>query len=148
MGLKSAASTHRIKHLLELAKEIGRPLTIVVFKGGTVTPLGLLQELHSRLTLSRIPIHTPEEVKIGQQNWVSCCPICTYVVKNDYAFLNHIIIGHYWSSFSCGKCLEFAASSRQQMKKTLPQVSQPQGGMQEITLQGWQVIWASEQSQI
>ena len=47
MGPKSAAGTHRIKHLLELAKELGWPLTIVVFKGGTVTPLGLLQELHS-----------------------------------------------------------------------------------------------------
>ena len=45
-GPKSAAGTHRIKCLLELAKELGWPLTIVVFEGGTVTPLGLLQELH------------------------------------------------------------------------------------------------------
>ena len=45
-GPKSAASAHRIKHLLELAKELGWPLMIVVFEGGTVTPLGLLQELH------------------------------------------------------------------------------------------------------
>ena len=35
-GPKSAASAHRIKHLLELAKELGRPLTIVVFEGGMV----------------------------------------------------------------------------------------------------------------
>ena len=76
MSLKSAASTHRIKCLLELAKEIGQPLTIMVFEGGTVTPLGLLQELHSRLTLSCIPIHTSEKVKMGQKNRVSCCPIC------------------------------------------------------------------------
>ena len=124
-GLKSAASTYSIKHVLDLAKELGCPLTIVVFKGGTVTLLGLLQELHSHLTLSCIPIHMPEEAKMGQNNHVSCCPICVYVVKNDNAFLNHIIIGHYWSSFSCGKCLEFTASSRQQMKKHFPKCSGP-----------------------
>ena len=125
MGPKSAASTHRIKCLLELAKELGQPLTIVVFEGETVTPLGLLQELHSCLTLSHILIHTPEEVKMGQKSQVSCCPICAYVIKNDYAFLNHIIIYHYWSSSSCGKCLEFAASSRQQMKKHFPKCHGP-----------------------
>ena len=125
MGLKSAASTHRIKRLWELAKELGQPLTIMVFEGGMVTPLGLLQELHSHLTLSHIPIHMPEEVKMGQKNWVSCCPICAYVIKNDYAFLNYIIIGHYWSSFSCGKYLEFTVSSRQQMKKHFPKCHGP-----------------------
>ena len=67
-GPKSAASTHSIKHLLELAKELGWPLTIMVFEGGTVTLLGLLQELHSCLTLSCIPIHMPEEAKMGQKN--------------------------------------------------------------------------------
>ena len=113
-GPKSAASARRIKCLLELAKELGRPLTIVVFEGGTVTLLGLLQELHLHLTLLRIPIHTLEEVKMGQKNRISCCPICACIVKNDYAFLNDIVICHYWSRFSCGKCLEFTASSGQQ----------------------------------
>ena len=120
MGAKSASTAHRIKCLLELAKELGYPLTIVVFEGGTVTPLGLLQELHSHLTLSHILIHTPDEAKQGQKNKVSCCPICAYIIKNDYAFLNHIVICHYCSSFSCGKCLEFMASSAQQMKKHFP----------------------------
>ena len=122
-GLKSAASARWIKRLLELAKELGWPLTIMVFEGGTVALLGLLQELHSCMTLSRIPIHTPEEVKMGQKNWVSCCPICMYVIKNDCTFLNHIIVGHYWSCFSCGKCLEFSASSRQHMKNTLQSIA-------------------------
>ena len=116
-GPKSAAGACRIKHLLEMVKDLGQPLMIIVFEGGNVTPLGFLQELHSCLTLSHIPIHTPEEVKLGQKNRVSCCPICTYIVKNDNAFLNHIVICHYWSSFSCGKCLKFVMSSGQQMKK-------------------------------
>ena len=116
-GSKSAASTCRIKHLLEKAKDLGQPFTIVVFEGGNVTPLGLLQELHSQLTLSCIPIFTPDEAKLGQKTRKSCCPICTYIVKNDSTFLNHIVICHYWSSFSCGKCLKFIVSSGQQMKK-------------------------------
>ena len=125
---KSAAGTHRIKRLLELAKDLGQPLTIVVFKGGNITPLGLLQELHSRLTLLCIPIHTLEEVKLGQKNRVSCYPICAYIVKNDNMFLNHIVICHYWSSFSCGKCLEFVMSSGQQMKKHFSKC----GGLKEV----------------
>ena len=84
-GPKSAASTHRIKCLLELAKELGQPLTVVVFEGGTVNPLGLL-------TLLCIPIHTPEEAKLGKKNRVPCCPICMYIVKNNYTFNNHIVI--------------------------------------------------------
>ena len=124
-GPKSVASICKIQCLLELAKELGQPLTIVVFEGGMVTPLGLLQELHSHLTLSHIAISMPEEVKVGPKNCMSCCPICAYIVKNDYLFLNHIIIGHYWSSFSCGKCLEFAVSLGQQMKKHFPDCKGP-----------------------
>ena len=56
---------------------------------------------------------------------MSCCPICAYAVKNDYSFLNHIIIRHYWSSFCCGKCLEFVASLGQQMKKHFPTCKGP-----------------------
>ena len=45
-GLKSTASAHRMKHLLEKAKYLGLPFTIIVFECGNVTLLGLLQELH------------------------------------------------------------------------------------------------------
>ena len=143
-GLKSAASIHSIKHLLDLAKELGHPLTTMVFEGGIVTPLGLLQELHLHLTLLHIPIHMPEEVKMGENNRIPCCPICAYVIKNNNTFLNHIIIGHYWSSFSCGNCLEFVASSGQQMNKTFPKVQWPQRDTQEVMLQRQHVFWASK----
>ena len=46
-GPKSAAGACKIKRLLELVKDLGWPFTTVVFEGGNVTPLGLLQELHS-----------------------------------------------------------------------------------------------------
>ena len=124
-GPKSADNACKIKGLIKLAKEVRWPLTVVVFEGEMVTLLGLLQELHLCLTLSHIAIYTPEEVKVEPKNRMSCCPICTYVVKNDYSFLNHIIIGHYWSSFSCGKCLEFAAFTRQQMKRHIPDCGKP-----------------------
>ena len=101
-GLKSADCARKIHDMVKLAKGVRWQLTVVVFEGEMVTPLGLLQELHSRLTLSCITIHTLKEVKVGPKNHMSCCLICTYVVKNDYLFLIHIIVGHYWSSFSCG----------------------------------------------
>ena len=46
-----------------------------------------------------------------------CCPICSYIVKNNIALLNHLIVGHYWGSFSCGKCLAFAAATAEQMRR-------------------------------
>ena len=119
-GPKSADCAHKIHDMIKLAKGVGQLLTVVVFEGETVSPLGLLHELHSCLTLSCIAIHTLEEAKVGPKNCVSCCPICPYMVKNNYSFLNHIIVGHYWSSFSCGKCLKFVVTTRQQTKNHIP----------------------------
>ena len=64
---KSSASVCRVKCLLEKDKDLGQPYIIVVFEGGNVTLLGLLQELHSRFTLSYIPIFTSDEAKLGQK---------------------------------------------------------------------------------
>ena len=125
-GPKSADCARKIQGMVKLAKGVRWPLTVIVFEGESVTPLCLLQELHSCLTLSHIAIHTLEEAKVGPKNRMSCCPICAYVVKNDYSFLNHIIVGHYWSSFSCGKCLKFVATNGQQMKRHIPGCGKPQ----------------------
>ena len=48
-GPKSADSACKIHDMIKLAKGVGWPLTVVVFEGETVTPLGLLQELHSHV---------------------------------------------------------------------------------------------------
>ena len=103
--------------MVEIAKRVGQQLTVIVFKGGLVSPVCLLKELHSCLTLSWIMIHTPEEAKVGVRNHVYCCPICTHVAMNDIVFLNHFIVGHYWGSFSCRKCLAFEAATAQQMRR-------------------------------
>ena len=58
---KPLASIHRVKCLLEKAKGHGWPYIIVVFEGGNVTLLGLLQELHLWFTLSCIPIFTSDK---------------------------------------------------------------------------------------
>ena len=68
VGPKSAASAHRIHLLIEIAKGLGRQLTVVVFEGESVTPTCLLGELHSHLALSRYTLHTPDEAKIGIRN--------------------------------------------------------------------------------
>ena len=46
-SLNSAVAACKIKHLLGRAKDLGWPLTIIIFEGSNVTSLGLLQELHS-----------------------------------------------------------------------------------------------------
>ena len=90
---------------------------IVVFKGGAITPLGLLQELHTRSALARIPIYWPEETKDGHKPRMSCCLFCAYTVQNDPAYLNHIVSAHYNVNFTCGTCLSAVTSSCQQMKR-------------------------------
>ena len=81
---------------------------MVVFEGESVTPKCLLSELHSCVALSRYALHTSDEAKMGIQNRVYCCPIYAYVISNPTTFLDHIVVGHYWGSFSCGVCLAFA----------------------------------------
>ena len=108
MGLKSAESARRIHHLIEIAKGLGWQLTVVVFEGESVSPSCLLSKLHSRMALSRFALHMPDEARIGIKNCTYCCPICTYVVNNCTTLLDHIVVGHYWGSYSCGKCLAFA----------------------------------------
>ena len=113
VGPKSAASARRIHLLIEIAKGLGRQLTVVVFEGESVTPTCLLGKLHSCMALSPYVLHTPDEAKIGIKNRIYCCPICVYVVKNSTTLLDHILVGHYWGSFSCGKCLAFATLTMQ-----------------------------------
>ena len=109
-GLKCAC---KIQGMVEMAKRVGWLLTVIVFEGESVSPECLLQELHSCLTLCHIAIHTPDEAKVGVKNCMYCCHICVYIVKNHLVFLNHIIVGHYWGSFSCGKCLAFMVVTTQ-----------------------------------
>ena len=78
-SLKPLAKADHIKGLLLLTKTQPRPYIIVVFKGGAITPLGLLQELHTQSALARIPIYRPDETKDGHRPHVSCCPVlCVY----------------------------------------------------------------------
>ena len=107
VGPKSAESARRIHRLIQIAKGLGRQLMVVVFEGESVTPKCLLSELHSCMALSQYALHTSDEAKMGIRNRVYCCPICEYVVSNPTTFLDHIVVGHYWGSFSCGVCLAF-----------------------------------------
>ena len=125
-GPKSAECVCRIYGLVEIAKRVGWQLTVIVFDGESVSPVCLLKELHSHVALLRIAIHTPEEAEVGVRNRMYCCPICTYVIKNDIALLDHIIVGHYWGSFSCGKCLAFAVATAEQMRRHIAGCGQSQ----------------------
>ena len=82
--------------MVEIAKRVERQLTVMVFNGESVSPICLLRELHSHLALSRIAIHTPGEADVGVWNCVYCCPICSYVIKNNITLLNDIILGQFF----------------------------------------------------
>ena len=103
--------------MLKIAKRVGWQLTVVVLDGESVSLMCLLEELHSCVALSWIAIHTPEEAEVGLWNHMYCCPICAYIVKNEITLLDHIIVGHYWGSFSCGRCLAFAVATTAQMRR-------------------------------
>ena len=120
---KPLATVEHVKKLLLLASTQRQPYIIMVFQGGTVTPLGLLQELHTRSTLVHIPIYLPGETKDGHRPRVLCCPFCTYTIQNDPAYLNHIICTHYNTNFACGTCLSAITSSGQQMKNHIKECS-------------------------
>ena len=122
-GPVSPATAEHVKRLLLLASTKPRQYVLMVFRGGTVTPLGLLQELHTRSALVRIPIYLTGEAKDGHGACVSCCPFCTYTVQNDPAYLNHIVCTHYDASFGCGSCLSAITSSGQQMKAHIKECS-------------------------
>ena len=77
---KPPAKVDHVKGLLLLAKTQPRPFIIVVFQGGAITPLGLLQELHTWSALAHIPIFRPDETKEGHKPCVSCSPFCAYTV--------------------------------------------------------------------
>ena len=120
---KPPAMAEHVKSLLLLTKMQRRPYIIVVFQGGPITTLGLLQELHTQSALAHIPIHQSDETKDGHKPCVSCCPFCAYTIQNDPAYLNHIIGGHYNTNFVCGTCLSAVTSSSQQMKRHINECS-------------------------
>ena len=127
-GLKSADCARKIYRMVEIARGMGCQFTIVVFDGESISPTCLLGELHSRTSLSRMAIHTDREANMGRCNYVYCCPICMYIVKNTTALLDHIVVGHYWGSFSCGMCLSFAATNAEEMKRHIGTCVQSQTG--------------------
>ena len=64
---KQLATVEHLRGLLLLAKTQHKPYIIVVFKGGPITPLGLLQELHMWSSLAHIPIYQSDETKDGHK---------------------------------------------------------------------------------
>ena len=89
-------------------------IIIVVFEGGNVTPLGLLLELHSHYTLSRIPIlYTSEEVKAVVTNPVY--PVALFAPMSSRMTV-HVLEPHCdWTLLvqlrMHGKCMDMVATS-------------------------------------
>ena len=120
---KPPAMEVHLNNLLVLAKALHQPYIIVMFEGGPITPLGLLQELHMHHALVHIPIFWPDKTNVGHKPRVSCCPFCAYTIQNDPAYLNHIVNTHYHVNFACGRCLSAVTMSGQQMKRHISDCS-------------------------
>ena len=94
-GPESPAMAEHVKRLLLLASTKPQWYVLMVFQGGTVTPLGLLQELlqelHTQSALVQIPIYLTGKAKDGHGACVLCCPFCMYTIQNNPAYLNHIV---------------------------------------------------------
>ena len=119
VGPRSAASAHRLHCLLQIVQGLGWQLTVVVLDGESVTPWCLLGELHSCMALTWYMLHTSGKAKMGIRHRMFFCPICMYVANNPTTFLDHIVVGHYWGSFSCGVCLAFTTLTAAEMKAHL-----------------------------
>ena len=61
-----------------------------------------------------------------KQRWGKELPHLHVHCQEPPRFPNHIIVGHYWGSFSCGKCLAFVAVTAQQMKRHIAGCGKPQ----------------------
>ena len=114
---KSLATGEHLKGLLLLKKMQCQPYIIMVFQGGPITPLGLLQELHMQNALAHIPIFQSDETKVGHRPCISCCPFCAYAIQDDPVYLNHIVGAHNKANFTCGTCVSAIAMLGQQMKR-------------------------------
>ena len=116
---KPLGTVEHLKGLLLLAKMQHQPYIIIVFQGGPVTSLGLLQELHMQNALTRIPIFWSDKTKDRHRPHVSCYPFCVYTIQNDLVSLNHIVGTHYHANFTCGTCLSAVTMLGQQIKRHL-----------------------------
>ena len=91
-------TTHwQIQDLLKLTHATGRPYFILAHGVNLVTAMSLLRELHTAACLQWLQVNLHDKsVKL------SFCPFCAYAGGNDLSYLNHIIIAHYNTSYSCG----------------------------------------------
>ena len=102
-------TTHgQVRDQLKSARAISQPYLILAHSADSVMAMSLLRELHNATCLQWLQVDLwDKSVKL------SFCPFCANAGGNDLSYLNHIIIAHYNTSYSCGKCLKqaFVSSS-------------------------------------
>ena len=113
--LKPPAKTDHVKSLLLLAKTQPRPYITVVFQGGAITALGLLQELHTQSALARIPIYQPKETKDGHRPHISCCPFCipSRMIPHNWTTLS-VALQHEFCMWDLSQCCNSILSANEE----------------------------------
>ena len=83
------------------------------------TAVCLLQELHSKDSLRRLPMEPKSDTGGKATKKLSFCPFCLYHGSNDLSYMNHIVCRHYHANYGCGQCLKEVFTMGQQLKNHL-----------------------------
>ena len=103
-------ATHKkLLDFLHKARAEGQSYLIVVQASDSVTAVSLLSDLHNKNSLHHLPLEG--KGRAGSK----CLSFCLYTGSNDKTYMNHIICDHYDAAYGCGKCLDKATMSGQQM---------------------------------
>ena len=110
----------------------------------SATAVCLLQELYSKDSLRHLPMEPKSDVVRKATKKLSFCPFCLYHGSNDMSYMNHIVCGHYYANYGCGKCLKEVFTMGQQLKNHLkictgfPKTGTPSSSEKEPMPQGSQ----------
>ena len=110
------ATCEQVSKFLLMARSLGQPNLIVAHPWDSVMAICLLQELHIKDSLQRLPMEPKADAAGKAVKKLSFCPFCMYLGSNDPSYMNHIICGHYNMNYGCRKCLKEVFTTGQPLK--------------------------------
>ena len=136
------ATNKMLEDFLLKAWALGHPNLVVAFAWDMATAVCLLQELHSKDSVSCLPMEPKADVGRKTTKKLSFCLFCLYHGSNNLSYMNHIMYGHYHANYGCGKCLKEVFTMGQQLKNHLriytgfPKTGTPSSSEKEPMPQG------------
>ena len=103
---REPATRVMLEDLLRAAWALGHPNLLMAFARNSAMVVCLLQELHNKSSLKRLPLEPKSDADGKTVKKLSFCPFCLYNGSNDMSYMNHIVSGHYSTAYGCRKCLQ------------------------------------------